>query len=116
MNETNQDADYDSQVPWTATFVTSSLEELTTQTRQFAVDRDWLQYHTPRNILLALTGELGELAELVQWKGDDVSAELSGDEIDKMAQEIADVTIYLFRLADVCNVSLKNEMELLEQE
>ena len=84
---------------------------MTERTRQFAVDRDWLRYHTPRNLLLALTGELGELAELFQFKGDhEDQSMLSVDEKDKMGQEIADVTIYLLRLADECGVSLKDEM------
>lgn len=86
--------------------------------RQFALDRLWDRFHTPRNVALALIGEVGELAELFQWSGD-VDETKSGDqtaslvaigwkdeEVDKVGQEIADVTIYLIRLADVCGVSL----------
>jgi len=73
------------------------------------VEREWVQYHTPRNLLLALTGELGELAELFQWKGDGDDAGVSVKEHDKVSQELADVTIYLCRLADVCGISLANE-------
>ena len=72
------------------------------------MDRDWLQYHTPCNLVLALTGELGELAELLQFKEDhEDQSTLSVDEKDKIGQEIADMTIYLLRLADECGVSLK---------
>jgi dCTP diphosphatase len=96
------------------TFAEQSVPALTDRTRQFAIDREWLRYHTPRNLLLALMGELGELAEIFQFKGDDDNQSLSVDEQDKVAQEIADVTIYLFRLADVCGVSLKDELKRLE--
>ena len=98
---------------WRHRFVDETVTGITLQTRQFAVEREWEQYHTPRNLLLALTGELGELAELFQWKGDtDDPLTLSLTEHDKVGQELADVTIYLCRLADVCGVSLSNEMPL----
>lgn len=97
-------------------FLNTSIGTITKQTRQFAIDREWEQYHTPRNLLLALIGELGELAELVQWHGD------ADDESprpqratsvehfhDQLAQELADVTIYLMRLADVCQLDLSKE-------
>jgi len=100
---------------WKTTFVSQSLPAITTKTRQFAVDREWVQYHTPRNLLLALTGELGELAELFQWKGDSSDDDNHGDSLsvsehDKVGQELADVTIYLCRLTDMCGVSLPDEM------
>ena len=97
---------------WQCRFVDETVTDITLQTREFAVQREWEQYHTPRNLLLALTGELGELAELFQWKGDtDEPLTLSLTEHDKVGQELADVTIYLCRLADVCGVSLSNEMK-----
>ena len=75
-----------------------------------------MQYHTPRNLLLALIGELGELAELFQWKGDVEDAWFpSISEHDKVKQELADVTIYLCRLADVCGISLSEEMKKNQQ-
>lgn len=91
----------------------NALPELTTFIRSFAEDRDWFRYHTPRNLLLALTGEQGELAELFQWKGDGDHLEMTLNELDKVSQEVADVSIYLIRLAEVCNVNVKNQMEEL---
>ena len=98
---------------------TETIEGVTLLLRQFALDRLWNRYHTPRNIALALMGEVGELAELFQWSGDVVNDESMNDkpsglvgigwseeEVDKVGQEVADVTIYLIRLADVCGVSL----------
>ena len=102
---------------WMDIFVEQLVPSLTLRTRQFAVDREWLGYHTPRNLLLALMGELGELAEIFQFKGDNEdNQDLPVEEQDKVGQEIADVTIYLLRLADVCGVSLNDEVKRLERE
>ena len=83
-----------------------TVEQVRNAIRAFATERVWARYHTPRNLVLALMGELGELAELFQWKGDASSEELSQDELDKIGQEIADVSIYLLRLSDVSRVDL----------
>lgn len=73
--------------------------------RAFAAERDWERFHTPRNLLLALVGEVGELAELYQWDdGDGVAAQ-------QVAEEIADVAIYLLRLADVVGVDIEQAVE-----
>jgi NTP pyrophosphatase (non-canonical NTP hydrolase) len=101
---------------------TTTVEGVTSLLRQFALDRLWNRFHMPRNIALALLGEVGELAELFQWSSDVddkskikqssvkddglMSIGWSAEEVDKVGQEIADVTIYLMRLADVCGVSL----------
>jgi dCTP diphosphatase len=53
-----------------AVFASVTLEELRQRLARFAAEREWEQYHTPRNLMLALTGEVGELAELFQWRGD----------------------------------------------
>ncbi|EED90815.1 predicted protein [Thalassiosira pseudonana CCMP1335] len=120
---------------------TTTVEGITFLIRHFANERLWNRFHTPRNIVLALLGEVGELAELFQWSGDvdktdesnDNTAESVGgnpfakqsglmtigwteEEVDKVGQEVADVTIYLIRLADICHVSLaKNAVRLLEE-
>ena len=87
--------------------------------RNFANDRQWHRFHTPRNIALAMLGELGELAELFQWRGDGVggvSEAFTGEELDRVGQEIADVAIYLIRLCDVCRVRLGEvAMQLLDE-
>lgn len=74
----------------------------------FVLEREWTPFHTPRNLLLAMTGEVGELAELLQWRGE-VEAGLPGwteDERKKLGDEMADVLLYLTRFADVCGVDL----------
>ncbi|MBA3653485.1 MAG: nucleotide pyrophosphohydrolase [Actinobacteria bacterium] len=84
------------------------LEDLRDRLRSFAAERDWDQFHTPRNLILALVGEVGELAELVQWRTD---AELAAEGIQSedrraIGDEIADILIYLVRLADVLDLDL----------
>ena len=94
---------------------TTTVEGITYLIRHFANARLWNRFHTPRNIALALLGEVGELAELFQWKGDAGEIELTEEELDKIGQEIADVSIYLMRLADVCHIRLgEKTMQLLK--
>jgi dCTP diphosphatase len=88
--------------------VTAEVPALASTIAQFATARLWTKYHTPRNIVMALLGEVGELSELLQFKGDqnveDLVEALEPKELDKLSQEIADVSIYLLRLATVCDV------------
>jgi len=84
------------------------LVDLEGRVAAFAAERDWDQFHTPRNILLALCGEVGELAECFQWKGE-VARGLPGfSEAEKahVGEELADVLIYTVRLAHVCGIRL----------
>jgi dCTP diphosphatase len=86
---------------------TKTVEEITGRISAFATERLWTRYHTPRSLVLALMGELGELAEIFQWRGDDAHGieGLSDEDLDHVGQEFADVTIYLLRLANVCHVN-----------
>ncbi|KAF7600885.1 MAG: nucleotide pyrophosphohydrolase [Candidatus Dactylopiibacterium carminicum] len=74
---------------------------------EFARVRDWDRHHTPRNLLLALTGEVGELVEIFQWKPD-AQAEgiMNTDEAEHVRQEVADVFLYLMRLVMVLGIDL----------
>ncbi len=76
--------------------------------RIFADARDWGQFHTPKNLVRALAGEVGELAAEVQWLSDVGIQDLLGDAERRQSLdgELADVLIYLVRLADVCGVDL----------
>jgi len=89
-------------------WIPTSLEHFRSRMHQFAEERDWQQFHTPRNLLLALVGEVGELSELFQWRGE-VQPGLPGftpDERRHVGEELADVLLYLVRLADRCGVDL----------
>jgi dCTP diphosphatase len=75
---------------------------------QFADERDWRQFHTPRNLVLALVGEVGELAELFQWRGEVAPGlpDFGAAERVRVGEEMSDVLLYLVRLADRCGVDL----------
>ncbi len=76
--------------------------------RQFSADRHWTGYHDPKSVLLALVGEVGELAELLQWLPADEARELAKDEPlrTRVGEELSDVLLYLVLLADVLDVDL----------
>src|ERR687889_2068689 len=81
----------------------SSIGELTARVRAFAQERDWEQFHTPKNLAMALAGEVGELLAELQWLTPEQSAAVMADEElgPRVRAEIGDVTIHLERLADV---------------
>ncbi|RWS12667.1 dCTP pyrophosphatase 1-like protein [Dinothrombium tinctorium] len=86
-----------------------SLENLRRLQSEFCEKRNWQQYHTPRNLLLAMTGEIGELCEIFQWKSDEQCAAIdhwSSEERTHLGEELSDVLIYLIRLAEVCHIDL----------
>ena len=89
-----------------------SVAELTELVQSFAEARDWQQFHTARNLVLALVGEAGELASEFQWINDsEVEKALSNpDKRDAIGSELADVFTYLLRLADVTGIDLANEL------
>jgi len=74
---------------------------------EFARERDWDRFHTPRNILLALVGEVGELSEIFQWLTD-AQAEniMRTDKAEHVRQEISDVLLYLMRLAMILEIDI----------
>ena len=84
------------------------IQELTREIREFADARDWQKFHTPKNLAMAIAGEAGELAAEFQWLTPEESMEnsLSRDQRKAIELEIADVQIYLLRLADVLNVDI----------
>ncbi|RZQ63386.1 nucleotide pyrophosphohydrolase [Amycolatopsis suaedae] len=85
-----------------------SFDDLTTRLRDFADARDWEHFHTPKNLVMALSGEVGELTALFQWLTPEESAKAMDDpELkEKVLDEVADVAIYLTRLVDVLGVDL----------
>ncbi len=83
------------------------LADLTDAIKRFCDERDWVQFHTPRNLILALVGEVGELAELFQWLDGEQSARIMNEAVGRQVQdELADVFYYVLRLADVLKVDL----------
>jgi dCTP diphosphatase len=84
------------------------LTEIRNASRTFIAERDWQQFQDPKSILLALVGEVGELAELLQWLPADEARDRLREEPlhTRVSEEMADVLIYLVGLADQCGVDL----------
>jgi NTP pyrophosphatase (non-canonical NTP hydrolase) len=83
-----------------------SLDTLRRRIREFAEARAWERYHSPKNLVMALSVEAAELLEPFQWLTPEQSRQLSADQREAVRQEIADVLIYLTRLADVLDIDL----------
>jgi len=86
-----------------------SIEKVTQLLRQFAKDRDWDQFHSPKNLSMALSVEASELLEHFQWLTEEQSAELEGKKRNEVAEEMADVFLYLLRMADKLDIDLLEE-------
>jgi dCTP diphosphatase len=86
----------------------SDLQALRDRMREFAADRQWGSYHDPKSVLLALVGEVGELAELFQWLPADTARTLAAEEPlrTRAGEELSDVLLYLILLADVLGIDL----------
>ncbi len=83
------------------------INEIQSVLEKFAVDRDWNQFHSPKNLAMALTGEAGELLEIFQWMTEEQSKNLSDKDKQKVTEELADVMIYLLRLADKTDIDIE---------
>ena len=83
-----------------------ALRELRDALRRFCAERDWDRYHAPKNLAMALSVEAAELLEHFQWIGEDASRRLPAETLAKVREELADVLIYLVRLADQLDVDL----------
>ena len=78
----------------------TELEELREQLRDFAAARDWDQFHSPKNLAMALSVEAGELLETFQWLTEEQSGRLPPEALAAAGDEVADVFLYLIRLSD----------------
>jgi NTP pyrophosphatase (non-canonical NTP hydrolase) len=87
----------------------SVLDSLTRQLRQFAEQRDWEQFHSPKNLASALSVEAAELLEHFQWLTEDQSRKLDAATKEAVGQEIADVLLYLLQLADKLGLDVADE-------
>jgi dCTP diphosphatase len=84
----------------------SEIQSIVLRLREFADNRDWEQFHSPKNLSMALAVEAGELMEIFQWLPQEDSRKLEEKDMSKAAAEIADVAIYLIRLSDVMGIDL----------
>ena len=94
------------------------IENLMASIRNFATKRDWEKFHTPKNLAMAIAGEAGELVAEFQWLTPEESnrSELSSEKLRDIRLEMADVQIYILRLADVLGIDIteavREKMEL----
>lgn len=85
-----------------------SLDELRREIAQFADDREWNQFHIPRSLVLALMAEVGELSEVMQWTPDsELNVHWVKENSSALSEEVADVFIYLLRLADILGIDIE---------
>ncbi len=86
----------------------NEIQHLAAEIKKFADSRDWEQFHTPKNLSMAVAGEAGELVAEFQWLTAEQSmrSNMSADKLKDVELEIADVAIYLIRLADVLGVDV----------
>lgn len=89
----------------------TSLESLRDRLRNFAKERDWDQYHTPKNLSMALVAEAAELIEHFQWVDGDKSHILDNKTRLSVEEELADILIYLVRISDKLGVDLYGAVE-----
>ncbi len=83
-----------------------TLLELQKKLAHFAAERDWEQFHSPKNLAMALIGEAAEIIEHFQWLTEEQSQQLTSEQQQAVAQELADVFIYLLRLSDRLHIDL----------
>jgi NTP pyrophosphatase (non-canonical NTP hydrolase) len=88
-----------------------NLQDLRFRLREFADARDWNQFHSPKNLAMALSVEVAELVEPFQWLTEEASHDLPDATKTKAAEEIADVQIYLVRLADKLGIDILESVE-----
>ncbi|WP_405143460.1 nucleotide pyrophosphohydrolase [Sphaerisporangium sp. NBC_01403] len=86
--------------------MTDKVERLAARLSEFARERDWEQFHTPKNLAMALAGEVGELVAEFQWLTPAEAANLDEETLARVRSELGDVTNYLVRLADVLQVDV----------
>lgn len=82
------------------------LDELRDRLRAFVAERDWEQFHSPKNLAMALSVEVAELVEQFQWLSEQQSAALDADRLQRVQDELADVLVYLVRIADRLDIDL----------
>lgn len=92
------------------------ITKLKEKVSDFAKERDWEQFHTPKNISMALSVEASELMEIFQWLKSGDKSELSEAQLKQVKDELADVLVYSIRLADLLDINLEKAIpEKMEQ-
>lgn len=85
-----------------------NIEQIKQQIQKFSDDRNWDEFHNPKNLVMALNGEVGELNEIFQWLNFEESINLPQDVLEHTKEEIADIAIYLIRICMKLNIDLED--------
>lgn len=86
--------------------MTDSLNELKQKLEEFVEARDWAQFHSPKNLAMAMIVEAAELVEHFQWNTEEESHELSAEKREQVGHELADTFVYLLRISQVLDIDL----------
>lgn len=89
----------------------TDILKLQERLREFAEQRDWEQFHSPKNLSMALIVEAGELAEHFQWLTQDESFNLADEKRQAVGEELADIFVYLVRLSDQLGIDLSQAID-----
>ena len=87
------------------------MQETIARIRKFRDDRDWKQFHNPKDLAVSISIEAAELLELFQWQTGEESARFAAESRERVSEEIADVAIYLVKLADITGIDLAQAIE-----
>jgi len=82
------------------------IQKISEKLRYFVIDRDWTQFHSPKNLAMALSVEVSEILEELQWLTEAQSRDLPPEKVEKIRLEVADVFIYLIMLAEEYGIDL----------
>ena len=86
-----------------------NIDKIKNELRKFAKEREWEQFHSPKNLAMALSGEVGELSEIFQWLTEEQSYKenISDEDLEKVREEVADILLYIIRLSDKLDIDLE---------
>ena len=83
-----------------------SIDQLRARVNQFVEERDWMQFHSPKNLSMAMIVEAGEVVEHFQWITEADSKNLDAEKKEQVGEELSDTFVYLLRIAEVCGIDL----------
>jgi len=87
------------------------MQQTIARIRKFRDDRDWKKFHDPKNLAVSISIEAAELLELFQWMSGEAATRFAAENRERVSEEIADVAIYLFELADITGIDLASAIE-----
>jgi len=86
--------------------MSDTIKKISNDLKKFAIERDWEQFHTPKNLSMALIAEAAELIEHFQWLTAEQSKDINGEKLKDISHEMADIFIYLLRMAEQLDIDL----------